>query len=230
MKLRGILIFTIGAVSLGLTFCNVSPGRPASTYMETPSPNPTSEIPHDTTLVVEGSSVGPIGLGNTFDQVVEILPVRENYDEVHDKSSFKSPDGAVISCSKVLYRNSVGGKDDVDLAVYFDDGDRVVQIEGKSPRFHLQNGVSYHADLNDVVNKYKNAKRYSLNGSGAGVAGDKDLVFLVDESQGIAFHFQYSRQKKGMELEFFNVFRPLSHFLPQTCVTPPQKWELKTKE
>jgi len=182
------------------------------------------EPPMDSSLVVEGKSIGQISLGDSLADVTTILPFRKNYDEIHDKGIFKYPDGTVDICAKVLYRNAVGPKDDFDLSIYFDDDDRVIQIEGSSSRYHLRSNISYGDKLRGVAKKYSDAQIYVLRGSGASSIAGKDLVYIFDEQSGIAFEFRYSRQSKARKLDLFIVFPPGHQFFPETCVTEPQSF------
>lgn len=229
MKLVSVVI--IGLAWFGLSFCapvTETPELPIPVPLETPSPETgarSKQTSLDPALVIEGKSVGQISLGDSFADVTTILPFRKNYDEIHDKGIFKYSDGTVDICAKVLYRNAVGPKDDFNFSIYFDDDDRVIQIEGSSSRYHLRNNISYGDKLPDVAKKYRDAQVYVLRGSGgsSSIAG-KDLVYIFDEQRGIAFEFRYSRQSKARKLDRFVVFPPGHQFLPETCVTVPQSF------
>lgn len=228
MKLVSVVI--IGLAWFGLSFCapvTETPELPIPVPLETPSPETgarSKQTSLDPALVIEGKSVGQISLGDSLEDVTTILPFRKNYDEIHDKGIFKYSDGTVDICAKVLYRNSVGSEDDVALSVYFDDDDRVIQIEGSSSRYHLQHLVNSGDKLLDVVTKYRDAEIYVLRGSAVDSVGGKDLVYLVDEQKGLAFEFRYSKQTNERKLDVFIVFPQGHRFLPNTCVTAPQRF------
>lgn len=200
---------------------------PTTVALETESP-PTGTRVTDDSLVVPAQSVGPITLGITREEVEKITPFRKNYDAFHEKGYYTSP-GGTITCAAVLHKNSISKQDDFEVFVYFEN-DRVVQIEGNSPRYHLQNGIKYDDRFDKVRGVYPGAEMYVLKGSGAAVVGGKDLVYLVDKAAGLAFEFRYWKKVKSMVLHNFIVFPKNSQFLPSACVTPPQQFELLQAE
>jgi hypothetical protein len=182
----------------------------------------------DDSLGVPGRSVGPIILGMSREEVEKIIPFRKNNDAFQKRGYYTSAGGTII-CPAVLHKSSVSKQDDFELFVYFD-YDRVVQIEGNSPRYRLQNGIKYEDRFDTVRKVYSNAEMYVLKGSGGDKVGGKDFVYLVDKATGLAFEFRYSGKVKSMVLHNFIVFQPNSQFLPATCVTAPRQYELLPAE
>ena len=191
-------------------------------------PPPSGTRVTDDSLVVTGQSVGPVTLGITREEVEKIIPFRKNYDAFHEKGDYTSRAGT-ISCPAVLHKSSGSKQDDFELFVYFA-YDRVVQIEGNSPRYRLQNGIKYNDPFDKVRGIYPGAEMYVLKGSGGDKVGGKDFVYLVDKAAGLAFEFRYSKKVKSMVLHNFIVFPQNSQFLPGACVTPPRQFELLPAE
>lgn len=234
MKFTILIFSSFIAVWLSVSFCGsctysttqsgTAPFvEPTTTTNPTPRADPTP--PLDPSLVVEGRSIGQISLGDSFDEVVKLIPIRRSYDEVHEGGVIKTSDGIIITCAKVLYKNSIGPEDDFALSVYFKD-DRVVQIEGSSPKYFLRDKVRDESKFSYVSKNFPEAKVFILKGSGEKFIGGKEWVYIVDEAKGLAFEFRYSRQKKTRTLSKFIVFPANQPFQPGTCVTPPQELEL----
>lgn len=215
------LVILFLAFGLGVTSC-IDSSTPI------PGPEPITGPPQvavlDDTLVIPGQLLGAVRLGESMDNVYKIYPFRKNYDQLSTDRIFKIREDGVdektITCADEFIKAPY--PDDVSMFVYFT-SEKVVQLEGSSPRFHTANGISYGDELLPTQKKLPKARLFVLRNRGGADVGWREPVYLVDPS-GLALEFLYLEKKHRRFLNRFTVFPVGGSFEPGTCTTPPQTY------
>lgn len=108
------------------------------------------------------------------------------------------------------------------LFIYLRAG-KVYQIESETKRFRTREGIAERSLPEDVKRNYPNMEAYELLKSAGNLTGWKNLIFWVDQKQGIAFSFYYDTARQRPLVYRVIVFAPGSDFQPDGCVVPPQE-------
>lgn len=215
-----IVYFTSCGFANPMETPNLNPERMLSPQISEESrKNPNQE----NFLVVAGESIGLIHLNDELQDVFKIFPFVRNYDALHKESVYKSPKGTT-ECAGVFNKFIFNGKFDRALSFYYK-SEKVVQIEGRSSKFYMKNGIKSGDNLSSLLKKCKECQTYILMGSGGDKFDGKDFIYLVNEPEGVAFEMSYDKKRKRMTLGGFIVFNKNSQFKPGTCVTEPQSFE-----
>lgn len=209
-----IVYFTSCGFANPMETPNLNPERMLSPQISEESrKNPNQE----NFLVVAGESIGPIHLNDELQDVFKIFPFVRNYDALHKESVYKTPKGT-IECAGIFHKNIFNGQFDRDVIFYYKN-ERIVQIEGRSSKFYMKNGIKSGDNLSSLLKKCKECQTYILRSSEGYNVGGKDFIYLVNEREGITFEMRYDKKRKGRALDGFIVFSKNTPFLPGTCVT-----------
>ncbi len=167
--------------------------------------------------VIPGQSVAGLRLGSTFSEFQALFPPHPNIDEDMQNSLQNG-------CPERSYhwldidRNATG--------VYglFKDG-KIYQISVHTPRFGLSNGVHIDSTVDQVKQAYPAGQQYMLTGSGSAVVGGKDLLYWVDQVDGIAFELYWNKKSSRRLVSSIDIFKAGTEYRPEGCISPPQSWK-----
>jgi hypothetical protein len=185
----------------------------ASTIAESQKP---PVVLTDTSNVVPGKSVGPLGLGASRDVVEQAFPFKRNmdqedtYPECGPRTEINWLDfsgGTMIGNVFVYLRNRQG-----------------FQIASATPRFGTSEGIRTGSSPDLVRSQYTGLEAYVLRPSGGQMFGFRDFIYWVSREKGIAFELAYNRNDRRRFLSKVIVFDPNTEFVPEGCIEPPQHW------
>ena len=166
------------------------------------------------TVIEPGVSVGPISVGDTRAQALELFPKKDEDQEWEDTcgTTFDWVDSS----------NPVGRG---DLAIRFNKKGKVFQIESSTTRFQTAQGITTFDQPEKVKAAYKDLKAYVLLTAPVPALGDRPLVFWVDKKRGIAFALAFDPSKRKRYVYKIIVFGPGKDFCPEQETTSSPKWE-----
>jgi glycosyltransferase involved in cell wall biosynthesis len=174
-----------------------------------------TEGPHFGNTVIEpGLSVGPLKLGDSRDQALDLFPKKAEDQEWND------PCGATLDWVDTTNPNGRG-----DLFIRLRKG-KIFQIESSTTRFHTAEGITLFDPPEKVVAAYR-----GLNAAGvlltppAAALGDRPLVFWIDKKRGIAFVFAYDPSHHKRYVYKIIVFEPNKNFCPEQETMNSNKWQ-----
>ena len=188
------------------------------------SPTPTASTLHHvqwpsaekaaSALIKPGQSVGLLRLGDSHEHAVELLgKTEEDYNFENNKSA----------CARSEMHWADVELDSNGVFLYLKDS-RIYQIVAATPRYATREGIKSGDTPGLVRRYYPSIQAFALLGSGSQVVGGRDVIYWVDQQQGIAFEFYYDSKTRKRYLEGIVVFDPEVSFLPEGCISPPQKW------
>jgi len=196
----------------GLLSCQPDINVPSAPQAEA-SPTPTSPKfrqgklhPLPTGIIIAGKSVGPLSLAASQDDALSALG--ETLDEYD------------IDVTEMHWME-LGGHDNGIFAYVRDN--KVFEIDCHSLKFKLENGIRNEIAPEMLKQFYPNLKAYRLLHSGMKVNGGEDLVYWMDESQGIAFTIYYYPNHRRKLVGTIIVFEPSPDFRPREF-SPPREW------
>jgi hypothetical protein len=170
------------------------------------SQSPLSAIP--------GHSVGDVTLGSDLKRFSSMFPKHPNIDQ-YDPRDW---------CGNEIYHWV-----DLDLGAAgvfaYLANQRIVQLSIQTGRYSLANGLSVGSTEERVKLYYPNARKYRLLGSGSDINGGRDLLYMVDESSGVAFELYWDHRRKGRFVSAIDIFYPNADYRPEACVAPPRQWK-----
>lgn len=173
-----------------------------------------------------GKNIGPVHLGDSFEKVLTILPLKKNYDFIWESAEYITPKNEFIKCPKTYQWISPDFKE--QFFNYFED-DTLIQIEADTEKYKTEQGAKIGATIKEIKKIYPNLEAFVLKNSGEPKVGGKDFVYLVDKAGGIAFEFRFSTSKKKRLVNKIIVFKPDTFFQPQGCPLPLKKLEKITQ-
>jgi hypothetical protein len=156
-------------------------------------------------LIRPGRSVGPLKLGATRDEALQLFNRKPDQSFGSYSSGCESDSFNWVDWDK---SRPLG-----NIFVYTTDG-VVTQIESATTRYHTTDGVSIHASPGDVRRRYKGLQAYVLSNFTSEAEGDRPLVYWIDYAKGIAFAFAYYPEKSTRYLFAIIVFRPNTEICP----------------
>jgi len=175
-------------------------------------------------LIVPGQSVGELKLGDSADQFRKAFAWKPNVDE-----HYHYPAMSACPASEELHWLDAGNPPFSSGAAVHDGvyaylrNSHVFQIAVATPLFEIANGITEDSSPDKVKQFYPNMEAYWLVNRRS-PATDRDFIYWVDETKGIAFEFYYARNIRKRLLHRIYVFAPSANFLPQGCVQYPQAW------
>lgn len=162
--------------------------------------------PLPTGLITAGKSVGPLSLGASYEEALSALG--ETLDEFD------------IDATEMHWMELESH--DNGIFAYVRD-DKVFEIDCHSLKFTLENGIKNEVAPQKLKPFYPNLKAYRLLHSGGKEVGGEDLVYWIDESQGIAFTIYYYPSHRRKLVGTITVFEPSPDFRPREF-SPPREW------
>lgn len=170
------------------------------------------------TLIKPGHSIGALQLGGTREQALEFFPKKQNYDQEFTYDGTFTP--CVYSEIHWLDPNPLDGR---GIFIYMKEG-RVFQIQVDSPRYATADGITSGSSPEAVRARYPRTQAYALLYSGAKVNGGRDLIYWVDQQNGIAFELYYDSRVDRRRVGSIIVFELGVEFQPKGCIAPPREW------
>jgi hypothetical protein len=218
----GFLTFGIG-VSIALYFyqnIETSDVKLSKEHTNSAKQEPLTVPKQVLNLIVSGESIGNITLGMTQDEVVQILGKKKFYIFNYDTNE-NCPDTEI----NVGDENQNLDRDRVKNGLrIFIKRNKVSQIKVESFLYSTKESITSDGSIKSVFDAYPNAKPYMLLNSSSDLTGPKDLVYLVDKNNGIAFEFYYDRREKNRRAGFIFVFQKGDSFEPDGCLMYPKQF------
>lgn len=178
-----------------------------------------------THLVLPGQRVGPVRLGDTRKQLenslagwagappkLASLTVLQGFEECG--RSIDEIDWPPVSPP----RNAPGL-----VFIYLSRG-RVFQVQSGSSTFRTRSGLTAGSTPGEVKREPYPLEAYALFNEHYGAIGNRDLIYWVSETKGIAFAFAYEGPALGRRVWTIDIFQPGTKFRPGGCVEFPQEW------
>jgi hypothetical protein len=167
----------------------------------------------DPSLIVPGERVGPLGLDDTKEHFWQVF-------QRHDPGSSEYPHtcGAVVVTE--LHWADV---DDNGVFAYLRNG-RIFEISSASRRFHGKSGLTAGSTPQDVRRSYPDLQAYWLAHIRDLATGNRDFIYWVGQTHGIAFAFYYDQQLRKRRVFAIYVFEPKNAFVPLGCLLNPLDW------
>jgi hypothetical protein len=165
------------------------------------------------TMIVPGSAVGPLKLGDSRARALELFP-QKTEDQQWDDLCGTTLDW--IDTSNPM------GRGEVLIRIK---KDKIFQIESATTRFKTPEGLTTFNAPDDVRNIYKGMHAYTLLTAPVPALGDRPLVFWIDKKQGIAFAFAYDPSHHKRYVYKVIVFEPGKDFCPEQEKQSSPKWQ-----
>lgn len=167
-----------------------------------------------TGLIQPGKSVGEVSLESSL----------ASFQTVFAKNPGTDEELPLNSCGVSGYHWVDVNLDATGVYAYLRDRE-IVQIAVKTPRFALPNGLKVEASEQDVKRRYPNGKGFVLLHSGSAAVGGRDLIYWVDEHDGVAFELYWNARKASRFVSGIFIFEKQTEFLPEGCISVPQEWK-----
>ena len=210
-----VYLFVI-SISILLAGCNVESVQGDTSL---PIPQPTNVVDSSLKEIVRpGAAIGPISLGDSFVTVLETLPFKKNYDEILEPTtSWLSRDGVRVELSsprEYRWRYAENGSID-DITFFFFERDKVFQIETRSRRYRLENGVGVGSTRTDVLAAFPEPEEFDFDYGQPRLPGYFFESYLVYQDKGLAFQVTSDHNAANHEITMVIVFMPERQFLPR---------------
>ena len=163
-------------------------------------------------VVLPGQSVAGVELGATLASFLGVFPKHEGTDE-------KLP---VNDCGVGSYHWVDVDRGATGIYAYTKDG-TITQFSVKTPRLSLPNGIKVESSETEVRQAYPQGKAYVLLRSNSAVMGGRNLVYWVDEQDGIAFELYWNKKKSQRLVSGIDIFKRSATYLPDGCISAPQR-------
>jgi len=163
--------------------------------------------------IIPGKGTEKFWLGNSREHLIKVLG--KPNEEYHY--------GEVSDCNHSDMHWLELGTDGDGIFCYLKDG-AVFQISFSLNRYVLPNGITIGTPINDVLGKYVSLQGFELLHSAGEVNGGKNLLYLVEQNQGIAFEMYYDKKERKRKVWSAIVFEPHVSFLPNGCLSRPQEF------
>jgi hypothetical protein len=226
MKIRGNFVFILFlSVSCLIAACSeiASSTKNVNASGSHSGQTPTATIDRSRmTDIKPGRSLGPIALGDSFDLVLEVLPFKKNTDQVLESRTIWYNSKEYV-CPKEYHWLSLDG-DPRGEFYYFFENDRAFQIESRSGRYKLENGLGVGSKLEEVLKVFPDAERFKIDFGQPPQPGYDEEIYLVYQEKGLAFQITSEFGGSNPEVTMVIIFPPERDFLPRGCVTPPAKY------
>jgi hypothetical protein len=165
------------------------------------------------TIIEPGTRVGPLKLGDSRDQALQLFPKKDEDQEWDD------PCGTTIDW--VDTSNPMGRG---DVYVRIKKG-KIFQIESATTRFHTAEDITTFDSPEKVANTYKDMRAWVLLTPPSPALGDRPLVFWMDKKKGIAFSLAYDPSHHKRYVYKIIVFESGKEFCPEQEKVSSNKWQ-----
>lgn len=168
----------------------------ASAYAKPDNPRRNERVVFSDRLIVPGSRIGSLKLGERREQALEAFPFKPRIDQQY------------ASCGATYaWADSTQG----NLFIEFQAG-MVHQIGSATPRYRTQEGLTSYSSPEKVRHFYRKLEAYVFPLPSSVALGGRPLVFWVDRTKGIAFAFAYDSDTAERYLYEIIVFMPNTDF------------------
>lgn len=169
--------------------------------------------------VIAGTQAGPLKLGDSREQALELFPFKKDYDQQYDQ-----PETCGTELNWVDIRDPQRGG---NVFIHFREG-AVFQIDVADPSFRTPDGITFLSSPEQVRRHHPKLEAWILSGNTGGEAlGERPLVYWIDRNAGIAFSFAYSQSERKRYVWEIIVFKPGTDICPQDDSTnSPDKKKL----
>jgi hypothetical protein len=176
--------------------------------------NAWGHVPPPEGLIRPGEGVSGVNLGSHFSNFEAVFPRHARLDE--DMPDTQCGAGRVYHWLDIDKRAN-------GIYAYLKD-DQIYQLSIQTPRFSLPNGLKVDAPENRVKTTYPHGRAYVLLGSHMEALGGRDLIYWVDQKEGLAFELYWNKTKKKRLVRAIDIFRKGADYRPEGCISPPQQW------
>jgi hypothetical protein len=163
-------------------------------------------------LILPGTGVGQFKLDATKQSVFDALPFKPNVDQAWGDD-----------CGYIYNWVELDTRHPGNVFFRFND-DRISQINSLTPRYHTKEGITVGDSPDRVQRQYKDLRAYVLLGVSSRATGDRDMIYWLDQSRGIAFGFAYSESEHQRYLWQIIVFRPGTLVCEEGIPSNSPKW------
>ncbi len=204
-------VFSVGVVKMLTVKTSVQNESIKTSEIVKPSPKqlllPMSNNPK---LIVPGESVGLLRLGDSRERMLELFPMKPNYD--FEFNYGKNPCGWEHSDYRWL-------SPDYESNVFFDfKQGRIHQISVLGDLFTTTEGIKKDSTPQKVRRHFPNAnKAFVYSNTSSKFSGWRNVVYWVDSNSGIAFEFYYYPKKRQSFVRAVIVFEQKTEFQPNGC-------------
>ena len=179
-----------------------------------------------TVLIIAGKNVGDLHLGDSRARAIELFGRLDTEYDYDIKTKLNCSKRKELRFWELRDKTSPLHFDYGNGAWVYLKNDKVVQIKVQSQEIKTSEGLTLFSQPNKVRRFYPNIKTFVELNSGANVDGGRNLIFWIDEQQGIAFEFQYMANYKARRVAYIYVFEPNTEFLPEGCIyLETQGWQ-----
>lgn len=201
-----VLVICMSFACIGLPVSRIS------NIAESPSPLP--RIREKNTMEMESDVIVP-GVG------IQLLQIGDTPEEAIQKLGSPSEDYSYPFETPCMNREMhwfINGWSDGGMFAYFRDG-RVFQIEVISPRFKVKGGFQLGEKASEIAHELNGTfSLYRLTGSAGKINGFKDIKYLVNRTEGVAYEFAYFPSDRHYHVSSILVFAPSSDLVPEGCM------------
>lgn len=206
------LLFINGCGEVSNLSVRVDDNSKVEIAQKAPPPSTPSKIKEG--QIIAGKGIDKIQLGNTREQAIKSLG-KPNEEYKYNYEPLNNP------CNRSEMHWLQLEIDGNGFFAYLRDG-VVFHIDVSSTRYTTPEGISVYTPIDEVLRKYDSLQGFELMGSAGEINGGKNLWYLVEQNQGIAFEMYYDKKEKKRKVWTISVFDPNTNFKPDGCVSPPQ--------
>ena len=169
-------------------------------------------------IVLPGEKIGQLSLGNTKEFALSYLgKPTEEYSYTESTSCIREE----VHWNDYKLKNS-------GIFAYLKDN-KIYYVESFTERFKTISGIKPLDSPRNLVESYPSLVAYELLYSGGIINGGKNIIYWVDEKQGIAFGIYYYPKKGKRIVGSIIVFNSGDKFQPRGCISPPQEFVSRKK-
>ncbi len=205
MRVKGWFI-QVSLLSTGVLFlCAFTASKPTELSIVDSS--------KELSTIVPGKRVGPLQLGDTEQRFWQIF---QRYDPGSSDNTYP--------CSGFpLTELHWSDTDDNGIFAYLRNR-RIFEVSSATKRFSAKGGLTVGSTPQDVRRNYPKLEAFWLAHIRDLATGDRDFVYWVDQSDGIAFAFYYDQALHSRLVYSIYVFKPECPFVPLGCLSDPHDW------
>ncbi len=171
-----------------------------------------AQEPTKAALIKPGVAVGQFELGATKQSVFDALPIRPNIDQTWG-------DDCGYNYNWVDQSHAGGG----NMFFLFRDGN-LSQISALTRRYHTKEAITVGDTPERVRMRYRELKAYVLLGASSEATGNRDMIYWLDQSRGIAFGFAYDQSEHRRYLWQIIVFKPRGMLCEEGVSSNSPRW------
>lgn len=168
----------------------------------------------NSSLIVPGERIGPLRLGDTQQRFWKLF---QRYDPGSSEYTLKCGTDVITE----LHWSDI---DDNGLFAYLRNG-HIFEISSATRRFHTKDALTVDSTPQAVQRNYPGVEAYWLAHIRDLATGDRDFIYWVDQTYGIAFAFSYDQKLHKRQVFAIYVFEPKDRFVPLGCLSNTHDWQ-----